>query len=107
MYWQFVGRLGKVDHLNDKGNLVVCYHGELKKWVISPDAVVKVGACKMLIATFHLHTIPGHLIILPHQVELPDLAPGDTVRILDDGEKVMSLQLSAGIEWTEDTCDVS
>lgn len=29
------------------------------------------------------------------------------MRVLDDAEKVMNLQPSAGVEWTEDMCDVS
>ena len=40
------------------------------------------------------------------QVDVPDIGPDEVVRVLDDAEKVMSLQLSAGIEWKEDTFDV-
>ena len=40
------------------------------------------------------------------QVDVPDIGPDEVVRVLDDLEKVMSLQLSAGVEWKEDTCDV-
>lgn len=39
-------------------------------------------------------------------MDIPDIGPDEVVRVLDDAEKVMSLQLSAGIEWREDTCDV-
>ena len=39
--------------------------------------------------------------------EVPTIAIDEMIRVLDDRDKVMSLQLSAGIEWTEDTCDVS
>ena len=41
------------------------------------------------------------------QVDVPNLVPGDVVRVLDDAEKVMNLQLSVGVEWTEDVYDVS
>lgn len=40
------------------------------------------------------------------QVDVPDIGPEEVVRVLDDAEKVMRLQLSAGIDWKEDTCDV-
>ena len=39
-------------------------------------------------------------------MEVPFVGPDEAVRILDDAEKVMSLQLSAGLEWKEDICDV-
>lgn len=39
---QFVGRLGTVDHLNDEGNLIISYYGEIKNWVLNPHAVVRV-----------------------------------------------------------------
>lgn len=39
-------------------------------------------------------------------MDVPDIGPDEVVRVLDDAEKVMSLQLSAGIEWKEDTFDV-
>ena len=40
------------------------------------------------------------------KVTVPDFAPDDVVRVIDDPEKLMDHQLSTGIEWTEDTCDV-
>ena len=40
------------------------------------------------------------------QVDVPDIGPEEVVRVLDDAEKVMRLQLSAGIDWKEDTYDV-
>lgn len=39
-------------------------------------------------------------------MELPFIGPDEAVRILDDAEKVMSLQLSAGLEWKDDIYDV-
>ena len=40
------------------------------------------------------------------KVIVPDFAPGDLVRVIDDPEKLMNHQLSTGAEWTEDLCDV-
>ena len=39
-------------------------------------------------------------------MDVPDIGPDEVVRVLDDAEKVMRLQLSAGVEWKDDTYDV-
>ena len=39
-------------------------------------------------------------------MDVPFIGIDEVVRVLDDAEKVMSLQLSAGVEWKEETYDV-
>lgn len=71
--------------------------------MLSPDAVVKVWfSC-----SFSLFEVTVLIKTIHIQVDVPGIGPDDMVKVLDDIEKVMTLQRSMGIEWEEDICDVS